>query len=379
MKNMDGYSDIAPFRDGDVRRVLDELVRDEAFEEVMEYVFPELSMDEVRDIFDSIQTVDDFQAKISYTAMKNIISKTVSDICLEGIENIDAGRKHLYISNHRDIILDSAFFNVLLFENNIETTETAIGNNLLGHPTVNALTKLNKNFTVKRGLAGRDLYVASMNLSKYIRASVSEDRSSIWISQREGRAKDGNDLTQKGLLKMLNLSNESGFKEGVAELNIRTLSISYEYDPCDVFKVRELLARVKDEEYVKGPDEDKMSIVIGITGNKGQVKFVVGKGDFALLVDDLEGLNESDRLQLLAEQIDEEIYRNYVLWPNNYLAYDMLRGSSEYMDKQYSIEQQHEFKDYVKGIMSQLNEDPRALEILLKKYAYPVINQKSIG
>ncbi|MFT7545224.1 MAG: hypothetical protein ACI8YO_002010, partial [Gammaproteobacteria bacterium] len=322
-ENID-FTDIEPYRDEHVKQVLVGLLKDEPFLEVMEYVYPEKTVEELDALLLTIDTIDKFQSEIAYQAMKNIINGTVQEITIDGLDKIEKDKEHLFISNHRDIILDSALFNVLLHEREYTTTETAIGDNLLGHPTVNALTKLNKNFTVKRDLVGRELYDSSLKLSQYIRRSVMNDSSSIWISQREGRAKDGDDKTQKGVLNMLGLSSEEDLMSSLKPLNIRTLSVSYEYDPCDVVKIREIIARTKEEDYIKKPGEDKQSIILGITGKKGRVNFTIGSGN--IFSAEGEEQNKADQLQQIATNIDKEIYSNYKLWPNNYIACDMLSG-----------------------------------------------------
>jgi len=368
------FTDIEPYRDVHVRDVLKNLMTDEPFLEVMEYVYPDKSLVEIEETLDSIQSIYDFQDKVAYHAMKRIIDLTVEDIVIEGLENLDKRKKYLFISNHRDIILDSAFFNVLLHEKGFDTTETAIGSNLLVHPTVNALTKLNKNFTVSRDVTGRELYVSSLKLSHYIRQSICSGRSSIWISQREGRAKDGDDKTQQGLLKMLRLSADGNLQTDFEGLNVRTLSISYEYDPCDEFKIKEILSRASEEEYVKSPGEDKRSIIRGITGNKGRVHFAIGGEEIDIDSDSLTEMNNNDQLQYLSQEIDRAIYKKYKLWPNNYIAYDMLHSPKKEYKNYYSVKDLGDFDAYIREVLDNLDNVPGAKEILLKKYAFPLIN-----
>lgn len=371
------FSDIEPYRDDQVRPILQNLSHDPSFQEVMSYVYPDLSIDQVNEQLSNVHTIDDFQSKVAYVVMRRIIDHTTDDISIDGLDLISRTKKHLFISNHRDIILDSALFNVLLFENGIETTETAIGDNLLTHPTVKALTKLNKNFTVSRDLAGRALYMASLKLSNYIKNTIVEGRSSIWISQREGRAKDGNDMTQPGLLKMLSLAELGNMEQTIEQLNILTLSISYEYDPCDLYKVSELIARMEDKPYVKAPDEDKQSIVKGITGKKGRVHFHVGPGP-SITENQLD--DEGNKLlQQVATGIDHSIYSGYKLWPNNYVALDLLNKEKKYLNINYTLDDKEEFLNYIYSVESSLRNINHALEILIQKYAYPLQNALKIA
>ena len=230
---------------------------------------------------------------------------------------------YLFISNHRDIILDSAILNYIQVAAGMNTTEIAIGNNLLVYDWIEHIVKLNGAFVVKRNLPARELLTASKSLSAYIRKTITEDNVSVWIAQREGRTKNGCDQTQQALLKMLNLSNCADFASGFRELQIVPLSISYEREPCGISKVEEIYKKER-EGYVKTQSDDLKSMAFGLTRPKGRVHFAFGEPIDARLDEIAKCENQQESIQKLAEQIDACIYRNYKLWPYNYLAADML-------------------------------------------------------
>lgn len=372
----DRFDHIRPFADHEVNAALHELIDHLSFIKVLRYVYPEMTDEAIRAKCADIDSVAQFQKEVSHPAMRLMIDQTIDSLTISGLSEIVAGQGHLYISNHRDIILDSAILNVVLFEAGLKTTETAIGSNLLDNETVRILTKLNKNFTVERGLDGRELYTASSLLSTYIRTKVKEHNESIWISQREGRSKDGNDRTQAGLLKMLAMSGEGHLAQSMAELDIRPLTFSYEYDPCDVFKVKELLYAQRGEVYVKEEEEDLQSIVAGITGRKGRVHVSVGEsinGQLALLS---QVENKKEQFQALTDILDRAIHRGIKLYPNNYLAADRKEGSTVYTEE-YTAEDVTLFDAYLDEVLAPFSTEQRhaARAIMINKYAWPLINK----
>lgn len=378
MDTLDEFLTIAPYRDVDVPEAVGALMQEYSFMKVLRYVYPEKDDEQLVSMCEGIRTVKDFQIKVAYRSMLLMNRGTITALTHSGMHHADDGQAHLFISNHRDIILDSALLNMLLYEQGLETTETAIGSNLLANPTVKHLTKLNKNFTVQRGGSGRELYQTSMMLSQYIRHNIEQRGVSVWISQREGRAKDGNDRTQQGLLKMLQMSAQDGVKKAFQGLNILPMAISYEYDPCDAFKVKELLVTGRGEEYAKEPHEDLQNIIAGITQQKGRVHLAIGEP----LTDELEFLDEdaslNDLLQSLAELIDQKIHGLCRLWPNNYVAHDLMEGNDRFKSY-YRADDVEEFQAYLKSVLRQIGNGPEAKEILLRKYAYPIINRKTLA
>ncbi len=370
------FSNIAPYRDEEVAGAIKALLEEMSFIKVLRFVYPEMDDAELRSLCSGINTVKDFQSKVAYPAMKLMSGHTITKMSASGFEDLDSETAHLFISNHRDIILDSALLNMLLHEHDMETTETAIGSNLLKDPTVRHLTKLNKNFTVKRDVNRRELYETSYTLSSYIRNAITERNVSIWISQREGRAKDGNDLTQQGLLKMLAMSADKDLITGFKELRIRPLTLSYEFDPCDSFKLRELVKVERGEKHIKEEDEDLMNIVAGISQPKGRVHLHMGPilSEQLLHVD--TSLPVNDQVKQIAEIIDEHIHVQARLFPNNYIALDLLNEDTIHKDR-YSHEELTEFNAYCESVLKliALEDQKTAKCILLQKYAYPVLNK----
>jgi len=369
------YSEIAPFRDLDVRTVLEDLKTHPSFLKVLRFLGVETSKEALDNFFEGIETIEDFQLKITKPWMLRFLKKTTSDITHEGIDSLEAGQKHLFISNHRDIILDSAILNILFSENGIQTVESAIGDNLFKSAAVKMLTKLNKNFTVIRSVGTREMYNNSLTLSSYIRKKITKKESSIWLAQREGRAKDGNDKTQQGLIKMLNLSNKDLFEDGFKNLNIHTVSMSYEYDPCDRFKVKELLVKEAGKTYVKEKEEDLKNLLAGILEYKGHVHLSIQPA-LTKEIDQLKDFkNINDKTNKLAALIDRSIYHSYKLFENNYAAYDLLHKTNKWQ-AYYSKEKKQEFEDYINNTCK--DQPDRAKEILLEKYAYPLVNKMDV-
>ncbi|MEM7162842.1 MAG: glycerol acyltransferase [Bacteroidota bacterium] len=369
------YSEIAPYKDEDVTGMMDKLKEDRAFREVLSFDQTGRSFDEWMVLLSEVQSIHDFQSKVSRPFVKGLLDKTSTGITHNGLDRLSNDKKNLFIANHRDIILDSAILNIAMTEANLQTCETAIGDNLLTSEIVHDLTKLNKNFTVIRSAGPREMYKHSLILSNYIRDKVTKNESSIWLAQREGRAKDGNDRTQQGLLKMLHLSaSDLSFSEGFEALKIRPLSVSYEYDPCDRFKIEELLTTERGNKYEKRPEEDLQNIIAGMNGFKGGIHLSIQEN----ISDQFPHLKETDNVNektnRLAAIIDRSIFRSYKLFENNYIAYDMLYGLTEYC-KQYSKEKKEEFEAYI----AKTTEDKpyEIKKLLIRKYAYPLINWNS--
>lgn len=378
METVLDFSDIAPYRDPEVPQAIQALLDEFSFMKVMGHVYPEMSEEEIRRLCEGISTVKQFQAQVAYPAMKLMNQLTISELTFDGFDSLDIDKAHLFISNHRDIILDSAILNMLLHEHDLDTTETAIGSNLLTNPTVRHLTKLNKNFTVVRNVARKELYETSMKLSTYIRSSITERGVSIWLSQKEGRAKDGNDRTQQGLLKMLAMSNKSGLINSFKELNIRPLALSYEYDPCDVFKIQELVHIQQGHEYVKEKHEDLQNIVAGISQPKGRVHLSFGP----YIYDELEAVDSNipvnDQVKCFAEIIDQHIHMQTMLWPNNYVAMDLISGKEEH-SAHYTPKDKQTFIKYMEKVLDTSTADrTQGKEIFLKKYAFPALNKLAV-
>jgi 1-acyl-sn-glycerol-3-phosphate acyltransferase len=379
MSTNPNFEDIRPYCDEEVPSVIERILQNDGFSRLLRYVYPDGSLNSIKENIHSVRTINDFQAKVAHPTMRKLVNETTTSVTVSGLENIDKSRAHLFLSNHRDIILDSALLNILLYEANLGTFETAIGSNLLTEELVRDLTKLNKNFTVKRDATAREFYENSLQLSAYIHHTITQRNESVWIAQKEGRTKDGIDKTQPGLLKMLSMKSEGPMREWFKELNVTPVAISYEYDPCDFLKIPELVALSKEEKYEKAPDEDYRSILTGLTGQKGRVHISIGKP----LDSELQALaaiaSPNDKLKLLGELIDEKIYAQYRLWPSNYIAFDLLNGLNP-KEGNYSDEEKSFFISRMESQLKQVSvEHDVAQKFLLGMYGNPVKNFKSLS
>lgn len=371
------FEDIRPYTDKEIKSKIALMVKDPVFDEVLLHVFkfrPVVEMVKLQ--LRMIRTVKQFQGTFIYDLLRNVINKSSKGLTCSGIENLDKKKPYLFISNHRDIVLDAALLNYLIFEKGMNTTLIAIGNNLLLYNWIEHAVKLNRAFVIKRNLPPREIHEASMKVSHFIRKSILEDKLSVWIAQREGRTKDGFDKTQVAVVKMLNMSNTKSITEGYKELNIVPVAISYEIEPCGLAKIREL---IKKEHYgqMKTSKDDLKSMSMGMFNPKGRMRFSFGK---PIEIDMEETGSKSKEAQNkmaqeIAEKIDQQIYANYKLWPNNYIAYDMLMQEHRFKSK-YTHAEERKFKIMVE--QSMVNIDFPIIDIqerFLKLYANPVINK----
>ncbi|MDX5476847.1 MAG: 1-acyl-sn-glycerol-3-phosphate acyltransferase, partial [Cyclobacteriaceae bacterium] len=295
-----------------------------------------------------------------------------------GFEKLDKSTSYLFISNHRDIILDTSLLNACLYEKGLFMTTSAIGDNLIQKPFLKHLSRLTRNFVIKRGLPARELLESSKLVSSYIRHSLLRENRSVWIAQREGRTKDGNDQTHKGVLKMISMAADpkENFLDYFQRLNVVPVSISYEYDPTDILKMPELLAKARQETYVKGENEDFKTLLSGIIGQKKRIHIHIGD----ILTDGIEKIKKDvsgqvKQLQALADLIDEQIILGYKLWPTKYIAHDLLMNSDQFASE-YTPEQKALFEARFRRGVDQ--NDETAIKSYLSMYANPVINQKKI-
>jgi len=370
------YDDIRPYQDHEVNHYLHVLLKDEIFMQVLSFIFKdEDKVNEACEVLSGIQSINELQMKFMYPLIKEwIIDKTTSGVSYSGLENLDKSQSYLFFSNHRDIILDSAILNFIIANAGMNTTEVAVGNNLLIFDWIEHALKLNRCFIVKRNLPARELLTASKQLSQYIRESITKNNDSVWIAQREGRTKDGNDQTQQALLKMLNLSNEGSLINGFRELKIVPLAISYEREPCGISKVEEIYKR-EHESYVKKPEDDFKSMAFGLLKPKGRVHFAFGEPLDAQLDDIIRSDNANEAIQQLAEYIDACIYRNYKLWPNNYLAADLLAGENRHGDR-VDEATRNKFAELLEDLVKTIGSgDPDCQKrLFLQMYANPLLN-----
>lgn len=342
----DRFHDIRPLLDSEVPETIERLVTNEGFRRAVEPIMKPLSWEQFSELMKGCNSKYDFQARLVYPLMKQLIDKTTAGLSGSGWDNIEEEKSYLFISNHRDIVLDAALFNILLFDKGLQTTEIAIGDNLLIHPWIADLVRLNKSFIVKRGVSVRQMLEVSKQLSRYIHHTVTRRQQSVWIAQREGRAKDSDDKTQESLLKMFTLYDNANPLEALQQLPVVPLSISYEYDPCDYLKAKEFQLKRDQPDYKKTQADDIENMATGITGYKGKVSFRLGKciNDALGSIPPETGRNEV--LRHAASLIDNEIYRNYTFFPINYVAYDRMTGSRAFA-REYTEDDRARFDEYL--------------------------------
>lgn len=368
------FDAIRPYRDHEVPAVIEGLLKNPTFLGISERFFPEPRFSEIKGKMEQITTIKQFQQNIISLVAKLFLQQTTEGLSTSGVENLEPGKAYLFISNHRDIILDPAILNLTLNDAGLETTEIAIGDNLLIEPWISDMARLNKSFLVNRNVAPRQMYESSQRLSAYIRHSLVERKASVWIAQREGRTKDGFDRTHPGLLKMLVVSGADDLIENLSELNIVPVSISYELDPCDMLKARELMMK-SESGYVKTAEDDLNSMVTGIMGRKGNVHLAIGKP----LNEEIKSLGEfsskNDQLKELAQMLDRQIMHSYKLWPSNFIAYDAIHQTQQY-GHLYNSEDKARFDEYLNSRLAKVGDKADKIKkLVLGMYANTVINK----
>lgn len=382
MENEFNYDDMRPYHDDEVKATIEKLTNETEFINVLKFLYPNVDLDLFIKKLRSLNSIKDFQLQIIGPLILQIVEKAKGVYILNGMENIDPKESYLYISNHRDIVMDAALLNTLFAGQGFETTENAIGDNLCTRPWIGDVLKLNKSFLIKRNGTKRELFNAFIKQSSYIRETISQKRNSIWLAQREGRAKDSDDRTQESLLKMLTISAKGNLKDSFTELNITPISVSYEYDSCDYLKAMEFQQKRDNPEFKKSEDDDVRSMQIGITGYKGQMIYEVCKPINSKIEKYI--LPEDDRntiLKKIATLIDREIHLNYHLFPCNYIALDNLNHESKFIGTKYTEDDKVRFEKYVDAQIEKIKLENKDIDFLKDKfwlmYANPVINQMS--
>ncbi len=376
MEQKSEFDDIRPLYDNEVPGVIEELLQDPEFERVVHFLLPHVDWERFKTLMRSFKTKKEFQDGIVRQVVKDLTDKNATSLSLAGIENLDQSKAYTYISNHRDIVLDAGILCVLIADAGLDTTEIAIGDNLLIMPWIEKLVRLNKSFIVRRGVSVRQMLEVSTNLSKYIHYAINEKKQSVWIAQREGRSKDSTDNTQESLLKMLSLAGNN-FINGIKKVNIVPLSISYEYDPCDYLKAMEFQLKRDNPEYKKSPLDDLKNMETGLFGFKGNIFFQIAH-PINPMIEQLDShLNKHEQITAVAAIIDREIHLNYKFFPGNYIAFDRLTGEGRFKDK-YSDKEYDVFETYLQKRLDMItleNKDvPFLTEKLLEMYANPLRN-----
>jgi len=376
------FDAIRAYEDRDLGATIKSLFADEAFRDVLQSLFPNQSLPLLEEQLSSYTSILEFQKNFIHGLVTQLIQKTGNGLTLDISALTNKGLPYTYISNHRDIILDSALLDILLIDAKFpQTVEIAIGDNLLVYPWIKHLVRLNKAFIVQRSLSLREMLAASKLMSRYMHFVITQKKNPIWIAQREGRAKDGNDRTQEAVLKMIAMGGEGTATERLMAMHIVPLSISYEFDPCDFLKAKEFQMKRDNPAYKKTRADDLVNMQTGLFGYKGRVHYAC-----APCIDDWiatrEGLSNAEFFAATARRLDEEIYRNYRLYPNNFVALDLLNNRKDYISN-YSEEDKVQFEQYLRQQIDKIdlpNKDEAFLrERLLEMYANPAKNQLAVS
>ena len=372
------FNEIRPYNDEELPQIFEELIADPAFQKAATGAIPNVPFELLAQKMRACKTKLDFQEAFCYGILWKIAADHTAGLTLDHTAIPDKSKAYTYISNHRDIILDSGFLSILLIDQGMDTVEIAIGDNLLIYPWIKKLVRVNKSFIVQRALTMRQMLESSARMSRYMHYTISEKNQSIWIAQREGRAKDSNDRTQDSVLKMMAMAGEGDVTERLKELNIVPLAISYEYDPCDFLKAKELQQKRDDPYFQKSPEDDLINMQTGLYGYKGRIHFQTP----ACLNHELDELKEHnlpkcDLFTAISETIDRHIHSSYRLFAGNYVACDLLMGDNRFT-AEYTEEEKEHFENYMEQQIAKVdlhNKDASFLRhALLTMYANPLIN-----
>lgn len=381
MKTPSIYDDIRPFDPEELPAAFERLLSDAQFQQVLGYLYPGVPLEAVKTKMMACKTNLEFQLAFCYGFLKDLMAKASKGFDMN-VEAVDVTKRYTFVSNHRDIVLDSALLDVLLYDAGFNTTcEIAIGDNLLSLPWVKDLVRLNKSFIVQRSLSPREFLMASKKMAEYMHYVVGEKNDNIWIAQREGRAKDSNDRTQPSILKMMAMGGEGSPVDRLRQLHIVPLAISYEYDPCDFLKAAEFQLRRDVPGWKKTALDDVNSMRTGIMGYKGEVHYHCAPCIDGFLDNLSPDIPKTKVFDVIAEHIDKEIFRNYRLYPSNYIALDMLEGNEAHAGR-YTAEDKAVFEKYLQGQIARIdipNTDEAFLrERMLTMYANPARNSLAV-
>lgn len=375
------FDDIRPYYDSELPQAMQRIAEHPLFATIATYVFPEQEVELTREKMLSIKSIDEFQHQIMYSVNRRIIESSITEISCSGIESLQGDCAYLFVSNHRDIMLDASLLQNMLVEHGLPTSQITFGANLMSSDIVIDIGKSNKMFRVERPSGNmRDFYRVSAHLSDYIRHTLTHLNESVWIAQRNGRTKNGVDRTDRGIINMFRMSCAEDKLRSVADLNIVPVSVSYEWEPCDIEKAREVYISRRGT-YTKSADEDFRSILSGILSQKGRVHFALS---VPLQREDIEPFVELSSHEFnnrVASLIDGRVCRNYHLWPNNYIAHDMLNKTDRYA-QMYTEEERQQFEAHLGRCRAALTPDvdvDEVIDILLGIYAYAVDSQNEFA
>ncbi len=371
---MTKFDSIRPFYDSEVNEALKSLLHHPMMKAMMDFTFPEIPESTWKEQLNRTHSIRDFQINFVYQSIQRVLERSSEGLTTSGFEKLEPNTSYLFISNHRDIILDTSLLNVSLFDHGLVMTASAIGDNLVQKDFLLKLSKLNRNFLVLRGLSPRELLLSSKLMAEYMYQLLSKENRSVWIAQREGRTKDGKDATHQGVLKMIAMaSDEENCMDFFKKLKIVPVSISYEYDPTDALKMPQLIALSKDEEYIKEKNEDFITLLSGIIGQKKRIHIHVGdilENEYDKIK--VENDNNNKQIQALAQVIDDSILQSYKLWPTNFIAYDILNNTTTFAHL-YDDKERQLFERRLEMRIDAENETMKAG--FLAMYANPVVNK----
>jgi 1-acyl-sn-glycerol-3-phosphate acyltransferase len=371
---MQKFDAIRPFYDAEINEGIKSSVNHPMMKALMNFTFPNVADEVWKEQLLKTHSIRDFQCNFIYHSVQKVLEKSSDGLSTSGFEKLEKNTSYLFISNHRDIILDTSLLNAALFEHGLVMTASAIGDNLVKKSFLQTLSKLNRNFLVLRGLPPREMLQSSKLMSEYIGQLLQRENRSVWIAQREGRTKDGNDATHQGVLKMLAMgTDEAQLMDYFKKIKVVPVSISYEYDPTDALKMPQLIAEANNETYIKEKNEDFMTLLSGIMGQKKHIHIHVGD----VLDAEIEAIkgtydNSNKQIQALAQAIDDSILSTYKLWPTNYIAYDLLHGTSTYAAQYTDIEKAVFERRLEKRVNSRSEFE---IHGILSMYANPVVNK----
>jgi len=351
----DELADIAPYDDTCFHQKLKTLIGEAGFEHAVRYVMPEVDYKAFCEQLLSVKNQAEFQSRIMGDFLERLVRDTTDGLSIDGLENVSPLCSYTYLSNHRDIVLDASFLNLCLIRSGMPLCQVAIGNNLLINDWITDLVKLNRSFIVKRDVKKLQALEAARQLSAYIHYAVMDRGESVWIAQRQGRAKDSNDMTQESLVKMLAIGGDEDARRSLMDINICPVSISYEYDPNDYLKVKEYLLKKRDPEFKKCPHDDLLSMETGLLGQKGRVHFhICAPVNCAL--ESMESKARPAVVHDVCREIDGSIHSGYRIYECNYVAYDLLEGKHRFIDK-YAPEDVASFESYLEERLSMVDAD----------------------
>lgn len=349
------FSDIRPYTDEEARVALCRVASHPLLPIISRYLFPDHPVSLVSGLLKQVQSVDQFQDTVMMQVICSVLDKTSKGFEVSGMENLTGmQQKFLAVSNHRDIVLDPALIQYAVMKAGLPYTQICVGSNLLKSGLIEDLMRSNRMIKVIRGIGARELYLSSQILSKYIRQSITTGEASVWIAQREGRTKDGYDTTEQGLLKMFDMSGQGSFEDNFDELNVMPMSISYEYEPCDWKKAREIMIKKTTGSYTKKPNEDTHSILTGIRQQKGHIHLSIGKELTREEIERAAACKGNERYQEIRHILDNRIVSGYKLWKTNYMGYDLMNGTSRYLGVEYTMDDLAAFKAYTDHKLSKV-------------------------